>query len=170
LFKIFRLKKKDKGFTLVELLVVILIVGILAGIAVPIYLNQKNRAYLNSAREDAHSIGMEIYSILSDYTSFGTSAATNTITVSSGVNVTFGAMTAATGSSMALATGPGAVTTSTPKLTAGSTVSGTYGTTIANDLKWCIVVANNSTYVKYNETGEVAAQIGGTAPTCAAGV
>lgn len=174
MFTIFRQQRKDKGFTLVELLVVILIVGILAGIAVPIYLNQKSRAYQNAARDDAHSIGTEVYSILSDYTSFGTgAAASGTISLAnSGAALTFTAMTAATGSSMANAAGPGA-TSSLPTLTKDSTMAGTYGTSVAgNDLKWCIIVTNNSTYVKYTEAGEVVpgTQIGAAAPTCADGI
>jgi type IV pilus assembly protein PilA len=47
---------KDDGFTLVELLVVIIIVGILAAIAVPLYLGQRAKGYDAAARSDLRNI------------------------------------------------------------------------------------------------------------------
>jgi type IV pilus assembly protein PilA len=51
---------EDAGFTLVELLVVILIIGILAGIAIPAYLSQKTKAYSASMKADLQSLVQDI--------------------------------------------------------------------------------------------------------------
>ena len=48
-------RSQDEGFTLVELLVVILIIGFLAAIAIPTFLHQRQRSYEATMESDLHA-------------------------------------------------------------------------------------------------------------------
>lgn len=57
----------EDGYTLIEVLVVILIIGVLAAIAIPSFLNQTSKAYDASAKDLAHTAQVAVETYATDH-------------------------------------------------------------------------------------------------------
>lgn len=66
----------SKGFTLIELMIVIAIIGVLAAIAIPNFIAYRNKSYCNSAESDANNVAAAI----SDYFAIPENTTLQTVT------------------------------------------------------------------------------------------
>jgi type IV pilus assembly protein PilA len=139
LARIRKARENDEGgFTLIELLVVMIIIGILAAIAIPAFLNQKQKARDTSAKSDVTTIGKEIAAYYVDGAAALTAA---------------GDASTAPASWTLSVSGTGGAQVATGKLSTGNVV--TTGT-ISNADTFCVSVKNSATGAKaykYNQNG-----------------
>ncbi len=81
-------RRGETGFSLVELMVVIVIIGILTAIAIPIFINQRQSAWKASVATDLRNAAVVVetwgMNHSGSFAAFPVSNATNGITVTSG--------------------------------------------------------------------------------------
>lgn len=77
-----RLQANEKGFTLIELMIVIAIIGILAAIAIPNFIAYRNKTFCSATESDANSIA----AALSDYFSIPTNTSVTDASLESDSN------------------------------------------------------------------------------------
>src|SRR3982751_5003272 len=84
-----------KGFTLIELLIVVVIIGILAAIAIPKFVNTKQKAYVAQMKSDLKNLATAEEAFFYDSTFYTSSLATlNNFNSSTAVTLTIVTATA----------------------------------------------------------------------------
>jgi prepilin-type N-terminal cleavage/methylation domain-containing protein len=85
-----KLRGNSKGFTLIELMIVIAIIGILAAIAIPNFIAYRNKAFCSAAESDANNIaaGIADYFAVPSRTAAPSADPTAAVTAGLGMSLT----------------------------------------------------------------------------------
>jgi prepilin-type N-terminal cleavage/methylation domain-containing protein len=133
------------GYTMIEVLVTMGVIGVLFTIAYPLYFSQRDTGYIASAQSDSRQIGLDLNTELIGYRSFGDD--NGAITLNSEGHLEFSPMTGADpyeygpqATSLVIAVSPGSTFT-----------GGTYGG--GTTRHWCVSVTNHGKVGVFTDQG-----------------
>jgi prepilin-type N-terminal cleavage/methylation domain-containing protein len=65
-------RRSDDGFSLIEMLVVMIIIGLLASIAIPLYVDQKKKGHDSATKSDVNAVANAVVGYFANHTTLPT--------------------------------------------------------------------------------------------------